>query len=460
MVIVLFILCVVISFFLFQYQASRDGEIETNYNVRVTIAQVFSAVENNYGVIDDYQEFSKRIEPLLDEGRRHVKVIDNSGVLLFDSQDKQASLKKTRVNLEETVGIDPDFQNQHPTDYREVKPVVIDNTAVASAVLVINMNPFTQGIIVDLLTAFGVGLLLFITLLILMVRFIARDLLEPLGQLNRAAQNITRGNLEEEVSYRKDNELGRLCQAFETMRVELKKSLETQAAYENSRKELVASISHDLRTPISSIKGYVAGLQDGIAKDRETFDRYLAVIRDKTDSLDRLIDDLFQFSQMELGKLSMELRDWNSETLLEEILEPIEMDFREKSREFRVIRPLFGTPVRADYYRVEQVINNLVQNAARYTGQDGFIEFRAEAAGDEIIMSVTDNGSGISEADLPHIFERFYRGEKSRSRDYGGAGLGLVICKQIIEAHGGRIWAESFHGKGSVFYFTLPVAAA
>ncbi len=460
MVIVVFIICVVLSLLLFQFQVYRGGEMESEYNVRATTAQVFSAVENNYGIIDKYEQFAKKLEPLLDKDNMHLQVIDNSGVLLYDSQDKEASVKKTRVDLAEMVRIDPDFQEENPTDYREVTPVVIDDSAVATAVLVTDMNPITKDIILSLLTAFGTGLIIFIALITLLAWLIARDLLVPLGQLTRAAENIAQGNLDEEVSYRKGNEIGKVCQAFETMRIELKKSLDTQAAYEESRKELVASISHDLRTPISSIKGYVAGLQDGIAKDKESFARYLTVIRDKTDSLDRLIDDLFQFSRLELGKLSMEMKDWNSEALLEDILEPIEMDFGENSRNFRVARPLPGVTVRADYYRIEQVINNLVQNAARYTDPDGFIEFRAKTAADELIMSVSDNGCGISGEDLPRIFERFYRGEKSRSRNYGGAGLGLVICKQIIEVHGGRIWAESRPGEGSSFYFALPIVAS
>ncbi len=156
-------------------------------------------------------------------------------------------------------------------------------------------------------------------LIVLFTWLISKSILVPLKNLNEATESISAGNLDFQLSYKKDNELGRLCAAFDTMRVKLKESLEKQAAYEKSRKELVADISHDLRTPISSIKGYVEGLQDGMAKDPQMFQRYLTVIQDKTHKLDRLIDDLFQYSQMELGKLSMDFSKQDSEEIRKDI---------------------------------------------------------------------------------------------------------------------------------------------
>lgn len=290
-----------------------------------------------------------------------------------------------------------------------------------------------------------------------LTRIITRRILLPLKELNAAAEQIMNGNLDFEIRRQSDDEMGRFSAAFELMRARLKQSLDRQAAYERSRNELIANISHDLRTPITSIRGYVEGLQDGIVRDEEKFNRYLAVIKGKTEQLDRMIDDLFQFAQLESGRLAMDRRKTDSRELLEAIVSPFEMEFHDGSVRLAVSRPFPSKSVKVDAGRIAQVFENIIENAKKYAGPCSQITISASDEDDWIRIVVRDNGIGISEEDIPYLFERFYRGEKSRSRAFGGAGLGLAICKQIVEDHGGRIGVQSKPGAGSAFYFTLPV---
>lgn len=292
-----------------------------------------------------------------------------------------------------------------------------------------------------------------------LTRLISRSFLVPLKELDAATKNIMQGNLDFKLSYKKKNEMGDFCAAFDLMREKLKDSLEKQAALEYSRKELIASISHDLRTPMSSIKGYVEGLQDGIIHDSEKFNRYITVIKNKTESLDNLIESLFQYSQLDINDQKEAFCVRDSKELIETVINPLEIEFADQSVQLEVIKPFPTVRLYANENGIVQVFDNLISNAKRYVGENGTITIRASVDGDYLKISVKDNGTGISREDLPHVFDHFYRSEKSRSRNFGGAGLGLAICKKIIENHGGRIWVESTLHVGTTFYFTLPIGS-
>lgn len=300
-------------------------------------------------------------------------------------------------------------------------------------------------------------ILAFVCCAFILTRLVTKNVLIPLQELNAAAAKIMNGDLDFQIEYRNHDEMGRFSAAFELMRARLKESLDGQSAYERSRQELIASISHDLRTPLTSIRGYVEGLQDGVAQSKEKQDRYLAVIRDKTDKLERMIDELLQFSRLELGEIGMETTRQDSREMLEAILSPIENEFDDLTGRFTVERPFPSVPIDADRCRMAQVFENLVGNARKYAGTDAHIAVTAtveEEAG--LRIAIRDNGPGIPAEDVPYVFDRFYRGEKSRSRAFGGTGLGLAICKQIVEDHGGTIGVQSIPGAGTEFYFTIP----
>lgn len=287
---------------------------------------------------------------------------------------------------------------------------------------------------------------------------ISRNILKPLGELGHATKNIREGNFDFVISYQENDEMGDLSRAFDEMKEQLKDLREKQAAHETDRKELIASISHDLRTPMSSIKGYVEALQDGIIHDKERFHRYISVINNKTENLDQLIETLFQYSQLDMNPSEDVFSIWNSEVLLESIIHPMNIEFMDTSIQLKVKKPFPKVNVSVNANEIEQVFNNLVSNAKRYIGSEGILTISVSIEKGYLKVTVSDNGIGISQEDLPYVFDQFYRIEKSRSRNYGGTGLGLAICKKIIDKHDGKIWAESELELGTSFYFTIPIS--
>ncbi|GBF74729.1 putative two-component sensor histidine kinase [Paenibacillus sp. 598K] len=291
----------------------------------------------------------------------------------------------------------------------------------------------------------------------MLVWIIRSNILRPLYELVAATQKITSGHYDFSLAYNKNDEMGDLCAAFELMKDKLKASMQKQAQLEHSRKELIASISHDLRTPMSSIKGYVEGLQDGIIHDKARFNRYISVIKNKTESLDHLIESLFHYAQLDIAGTQEALCTRDSRDILASILAPIETEFVDLPAQLHVVKPFPSVRIHANENSIAQVFDNLISNARRYIREDGTIQIEAVVDGDWLKVSVADNGTGISEEALPQVFDQFYRAEKSRSRSFGGAGLGLAICKKVIQHHEGAIWAESKPDAGATFFFTLPI---
>lgn len=404
--------------------------------------EILEKIQHDLSIVNDYDKFHHYTEPLLGKYDVRLQVLDISNNILFDSKR------------------DITYDNDKLVyNYLAEKNIIVDDKIVAKVFFYSNKNykSTVQKFKFDTIGDFVIGLMALILLIILSTFFISRSILKPLKELNRATENIANGNLDFEIKYKKSDELGKFCNAFDAMRIKLKASLEKQVQYENSRKEMIASISHDLRTPLASIKGYVEGLQDGVAQDKEKVDFYLSVIKDKTENLDRLIEDLFQSSQLELGQFEMHIKKESSRDILEDIFRSIELDFENSNIKLFVHRPFPSIWINIDRYRISQIINNLIQNAKKYVGENGEIRIGATIKDNYLEIYVEDNGIGISEADMQHVFEPFYRSEKSRSRDYGGAGLGLSICKYIVETHKGKIWVDSIKNLGSKFYFNLPL---
>lgn len=288
---------------------------------------------------------------------------------------------------------------------------------------------------------------------------VSDDILRPLRQLRKATDKIVRGDFDFELDYGNNHEIDDFCAAFDVMRAELQASLQKQAQLEQARNSLIAGISHDLRTPMSSIKGYVEGLLDSTTYDELKFERYLRVIKNKADSLDRLIDELFRFTHIDIEGYNTDLAEHDAENLLERLLAPFEFELEEAVSPLHLARPFPSVTIVANESSVAQLLGNLIDNAQRYGDNTQPIAVAAKAVGGYLEVSVTNSGTAISLEDVPHLFDPFYRAEKSRSRHYGGTGLGLAICKQIVELHGGSIWVERPTDSTTAFVFTLPLAA-
>lgn len=449
-VIVLPLLITGILLYYFAVQLENDPQIRELEKVKLGRYEIVDIIEDNYSLISKDEKLYKIIKPLLEKYEFNLEVQDLDGYILFDSKNVSDALN----NVEQDKKL-----NDKMVKTKTVLNIFHDNQKISRAIFYKYKNKKSiedKAKLYNILT-YGLGMVCVTGLIGLLTWYMSGTILKPLKELSIATDSIAKGNLDYEIEYKKNDEIGKFCDGFNTMRKKLKESLENQVKYEKSRRELIASISHELRTPITSIKGYVEGLEEGIASDKQMFERYISVIKDKTEKLDHLIDDLFQYSQMELGQLDMNIVTVNSMGLLEEIFTSLEIEFIDSSISFTTQRPFPAVEIRVDKYRIRQVVDNIIQNAKKYVGNDGKIIAGANLKDNYVEVYIADNGEGILKEDLENIFEKFYRGEKSRARKYGGVGLGLSISKYIVEAHEGKLWVESKKGEGSKFYFTIPI---
>jgi two-component system phosphate regulon sensor histidine kinase PhoR len=228
---------------------------------------------------------------------------------------------------------------------------------------------------------------------------------------------------------------------------------------EQVRKDFVANVSHELRTPLTAIQGFAETLLTGALEDPQNNRRFVEIIRSHTARLSRLTDDLLKLSRIEAGKLEPEVRPMKLDELLEAGVEAARTSAATKQLSLSLNVPPGLPPVRGDANLLREVLRNLLDNAVQYTPAGGQIKVIAVADGGYVVVTVSDTGIGIPQADQPRIFERFYRVDAARSREVGGTGLGLSIARHIVESHGGRIWVESEVGQGSRFRFSLPIAS-
>ncbi|MEW9121790.1 MAG: HAMP domain-containing sensor histidine kinase [Thermotaleaceae bacterium] len=297
---------------------------------------------------------------------------------------------------------------------------------------------------------------IFILTLSLLTYAVSKSILKPLRILHHATEQIKAGNLDFHLEPQSKDEIGDLTAAFEEMRQQLKNSIEKQLQYENNRKELLSNISHDLKTPISGIKGHVEGILDGVADTEEKMERYMQTIYRKASDLDKLIDELFLYSKLDVKKIPFNFESVEINSYFQHILEDFQFDLKEQG----ILLSLHGLShnihVIADREKLKRVINNIFDNAIKYMNRDlGRIDVFLHEEEDFVRINIRDNGQGIPEQALPYVFERFYRADTSRNTAAGGSGLGLSIAKRIIEEHQGHIWAESEPNKGTHILFTL-----
>lgn len=287
--------------------------------------------------------------------------------------------------------------------------------------------------------------------------FFTSALIDRINQLQGAAQSVAHGDLSVRVPAQGNDELAMLARTFNDMAEELRFAQSKQHELDTLRRDLIAWVSHDLQTPLASIRAIVEALADGVVEEPETVQRYLRTANREINDLSFLIDDLFQVAQIDAGGLVLERNENSLADLISDTLESFTGLAEQRGVSLRGDIQADLDLVYMDAPRIGRVLNNLVSNALRHTPAGGHVEVCASCQTGLVRVEVSDNGPGIPPDDLPHIFERFYRGEKSRSRLTGGAGLGLAIARGIVEAHSGQIGVESTLGEGTRFFFVLPL---
>ncbi len=291
----------------------------------------------------------------------------------------------------------------------------------------------------------------------ILTHWILKRIVKPLVALKDASTKIKEGYLDFEVKSNTNDEIGELCKEFEDMRCRLKESVEIQLNYENSRKELISNISHDLKTPVTAIKGYVEGIKDGVADTPEKMEKYINIIHKKTNDIDKLIEELFLFSKLDSNKLPFSFESVDIKSYLSDSVEELKFDLEKSNIEIELIDDIQDEiSILADREKLKRVIVNIVDNSVKYMDKEsGQIQITLKGLGDFVQFEIKDNGRGISQEALPFIFDRFYRADPSRNSKTGGSGLGLAIAKKIIVGHGGKIWSESTVGIGTSIFFII-----
>lgn len=335
---------------------------------------------------------------------------------------------------------------------------------------------FLLGVAVALFNIFLTARLMFISqhdqlLLMLLLLFaavisiglgalLADGIARRVAALRRGASALGAGDLSARVTAAGADELTELAHEFNRMAALLEQSAAARQRAESARRDLLAAVSHDLRTPLASLRLLNEALIDGVIDDPATMTRYLTTMRGQIDRLSELIDDLFELARIDAGALQLDLQPVAPGDLISDTLEGLRPQAAARGiiLEGEAAAGLDVVPMAAQ--KVERVIANLVTNAIRHTPNGGQVTVtaRPETGAAGVLFEVRDTGEGIAAEDLPHVFERFYRGEKSRSRNTGGAGLGLAIAQGVVKAHGGRIWIESAPGQGTRIAFVIPSA--
>ena len=287
--------------------------------------------------------------------------------------------------------------------------------------------------------------------------WIYRSIAVPLVKLKKATKNIKEGNLDFVLEVEGNDEFSQLCQDFEEMRKRLKESTEEKILMDKENKELISNISHDLKTPITAVKGYVEGIMDGVADTPEKMDRYVRTIYNKTNEMDHLINELTFYSKIDTNRIPYTFSKLNVEDYFSDCAEELGLEMETRGIELVYANYVEkGVQVIADGEQIRRVIHNIVSNAIKYMEKPrGIIQLRVKDVGDFIQVEIEDNGKGIAAKDLPYIFDRFYRTDVSRNSSKGGSGIGLSIVKKIMEDHGGKVWATGRLGIGTIMYFVL-----
>ncbi len=304
----------------------------------------------------------------------------------------------------------------------------------------------------------AIVIVVFILAIVIVSLITAKTIVGPIEQITVGANEIANGNYDYEIKYKSTNELGQLAKSFNNMRLRVKESIEEQNRADQQQKEMIAGIAHDLRTPLTSIKGYVEGLRDGIADTPEKQKRYIDTIYASTRNTEKILDDLLVLSKLELGATTLDCESVSIDDFIGFLSETGEALSKEDF-DYEIINRTTTSPsLYIDTDSFARVINNIVSNSVKYRRTDvkGKITFTVIEYQKTVLIEIKDNGMGVDKESLHRIFDTLYRADKARTNVKDGSGLGLSVCKQIVELHGGLIWAQSEPGNGLAILISLP----
>lgn len=390
-------------------------------------------------------------------------VISTQGDVLYQNQDI-VDIYQNKVNVEEMLTVDESFLHNYK-GYTKVFFTMKQNQTVTGFVVFLVPLDETRhqinGEVVTALLPLIIALVVSVGVFTYQLIYSRRKVYKPMEEITESARAIINGNYEKEVlrvysTKIRANEVGQLTYSFELMRDELKEKQIKEEQLKKSQQELISCISHDLKTPISTIKAYTEGLRDGIARTDTERMEYVHTILEKTNLLNTMITELLEFSNTQLRQLDIKKEEIYLKDYLTPVLKELEGYVTYHSIEFHVTNMEENPIVTIDPKRITEVLYNLIENSIKYKQTvNPMIHIHISRKEKGILIRVVDNGIGINASDIPYVFDKFYRAEKSRSSNVPGSGLGLSICKYIIEQHNGEIYCKNLTSSGCEFGFTI-----
>lgn len=426
----------------------------------------------NSELIDDNSD-----ESTLEAIKAFVAPLEKFGTLIYIERDGEVFYQsETDVDILETasalVNLDDDknlnyFGNDglvivnHATHRNERYTVTIvnNNYTVNDA----NIRSSAKGFTSTLLGRTGLIILVIVMLFVISMAVISlitsKTIVKPIKKISKGAEEIAKGNLDYEIDFSSTNELGQMVDSFNNMRLRLKQSLDDIQAAQSAKQVVVAGIAHDLRTPLTSVKGYAEGLRDGIANTPEKQKQYIETICESINNTEKILDDLLTISKLELNGLELEKEDVSAKAFFEDGAAEIKQMLDAHDFDFTYSCHCSDeTIISVDTDRFARVISNVISNSIKYARENirGSVYMALNEYERTVIIEITDNGIGVDKQSLPKIFDVMYRADPARTRVAKGSGLGLSVCKQIVELHGGTIWATSRSGQGLSIFISMP----
>lgn len=459
----LFIATLILFFATHKSQEVSEDQYVIN-QIRLSVNQLLLYIEDHFSILERDSEIRSKLQQMSDDQEIEITVLHLDGKVMFHSIEKDVT---STIQIKNDIHYDLFTSQQEPGKINIAFPIVNDvsHVQIGNAIFSLNRdslfpskpnsNYFFLVILIGALSFFIICLALY------MNRKVQKDILTPLHELKKNTEEIIKGNYEQMSSYPKLDELGELYAIFDQMRLEIKQLVILQNEQEQNQKKLISSISHDVRTPLTTIKAYLDAISEGVCRNEDSLMSYIHIMQTNTEKMSRLIDDLFIHALKELGHIPIHLNEQYSRDVLTNILQPIQ--YYVQTTNIHFIKPAMipNVLIQVDEGRLEQVISNLVTNALKHTSNGDTITITTYIENKTLYIQVIDNGNGMLPEDMPFIFERYFRGhqpERESAIKNEGAGLGLSICQHIMEEHYGSISFHSKHEEGTTFTLTLPIS--
>lgn len=428
---------------------------ESSANVaEVAYDEILSQAKADITKLEDItylQDFNEKIS----KKSASLLVRKNAELYYTGNQELAKKLFHKLPDYDEAPDKDSGYYFKSYNKYVKQYDFVFQDGALGSVFVVTKMNTLiSRELLVDMFIAI---LLILIFTGIMLTLWFRKSVFLPLDKLDVAMAKIKEGNFDYMLEMDLEGEIGDLYRNYEDMRLRLKETTEENKEHVQQNKELISNISHDLKTPITAIKGYVEGIMDGVADTPEKMDKYIRTIYNKAMDMDKLINELTIYSGIDNNRIPYNFHRINVADYFGDCVEEVGLDLESKNIELNYmdLAPA-DTIIIADPEQMKKVINNIISNSVKYMDKSkGQIDIRILDETEAVRIEIEDNGKGIAQKDLPKIFERFYRTDASRNSAQGGSGIGLSIVKKIIEDHGGYIWATSKEGEGTCIHFVI-----